>query len=334
MASFQVWGMLAGMGLAGVWSWLARGAPRIRQAVVALPVLLVGIVPLTANAAWAGRSGDFAARDWGWNLLQSLPPYSILFTSGDNDTFPLWYLQEVERVRRDVTVVVDAYLYTDWYPWQLVERTADGRQPPADAGRLPTFLGVAGPAPRTGLLPSDRAGLDAVAGESFAEATTLEVGPVAFEVPGGFYLDRAERLALRIIGDNLGVRPIYFSSNAGMIARLTLEPWGIHEGIVVRLDLDEDDAARPGLVPLPPEAGGGRLDFERSRRLAEEVYLYRGLEGRALWPDGATRLIPWYFESMFYRLAEGARYLERPESEVQGFMDRADAFRLVARPSR
>ncbi len=65
-----------------------------------------------------------------YDLLQSVEPYGILFTNGDNDTFPLWYLQDLEGIRQDLTVIVGQYLNTQWYPRQLRNRTSPDRQRP------------------------------------------------------------------------------------------------------------------------------------------------------------------------------------------------------------
>ena len=84
---------------------------------------LVGIfVPLqVVSQTWDDhdRSGRYTTRDFGANYLNSLAPNAVIFTNGDNDTFPLWYAQEVEGVRTDVKVVNLSYLTTDWYANQI-----------------------------------------------------------------------------------------------------------------------------------------------------------------------------------------------------------------------
>ena len=79
-------------------------------------------VPLFANWASASRAGQTDTTDFARDLLNSVEPYGILVTVGDNDTFPLWYAQEVEGIRKDVIVANTSLLNTDWYVRQLLRR--------------------------------------------------------------------------------------------------------------------------------------------------------------------------------------------------------------------
>ena len=118
--SFQIFAMWIGIGIAALLVEIARGARSRKILPVAAAIgLLCGLLPLQAGFAAHDRRGNFVARDYGYNILNFLEPNAIIFTNGDNDTFPLWYLQEVEGIRKDVRVVCLSLLNTGWYIKQL-----------------------------------------------------------------------------------------------------------------------------------------------------------------------------------------------------------------------
>lgn len=122
--SFYAFAIWIGLGVAALADLLQRYT-RQRPMVAAVVASLVGIaIPLQmVSQTWDDhdRSGRYAARDFGMNYLNSLDEGGnpIIFTNGDNDTFPLWYGQDVEGQRTDARVCNLSYLNTDWYIDQM-----------------------------------------------------------------------------------------------------------------------------------------------------------------------------------------------------------------------
>lgn len=107
-----------------------------RKVGIALAALIGIAVPLQmVSQTWDDhdRSGRYTTRDFGANYLNSVDPNAILFCNGDNDTFPLWYTQEVEGVRTDVKVVNLSYLDTDWYANQISSASYEAKGVPMTA---------------------------------------------------------------------------------------------------------------------------------------------------------------------------------------------------------
>lgn len=126
--SFYAFAIWIGLGLLSV---LELSKRVVKNEKLALPlvfgVCLIAVPGLMAQQNWDDhdRSDRYIARDMAYNYLNSCEPNAILFTMGDNDTFPLWYLQEVEGVRTDVRVCNLSYLSTDWYIDQMKQKNYD-----------------------------------------------------------------------------------------------------------------------------------------------------------------------------------------------------------------
>jgi len=124
--SFYAFAIWIGIGVFAIFDFLKKF--KLNQTVVAVAITFICLllVPgIMAKEGWDDhdRSGKYACRDYAVDYLMSCEPNAILFTNGDNDTFPLWYAQEVEGIRQDVRVVNFLLSSGDWYVHQLGRKT-------------------------------------------------------------------------------------------------------------------------------------------------------------------------------------------------------------------
>jgi hypothetical protein len=321
LISFSLWGLWAGLGLTALWLRLQEGVGSANRALATSPVLLVALVPLALNWQYADRRGDDATRNLAYNLLQSVEPYGVLFTNGDNDTFPLWYLQEVEGVRRDVTVIVGTYLNTDWYAKQLRgltspcptpdawarDRTRIICQRPFEPSGAPRFYG--NPArPTKSILPLSDAQIDAimVSAVPLPEDVIFEARGMQATIPGQRYLTPADQLMLTIIKEAWGDRPIFFASTGDAHRQLGLGPFVTRTGLAYRLTTPQEAQRFLAMPPDNPYYSilGAYVDVDRHRRLVWETFQYGNLIDRPVWPDDATRGFPTYYANAHLALAQ------------------------------
>lgn len=241
IVSFSAWGVWVAMGLATVMEWLQEGlAARVpsadRRWLLVTPLLVVALIPLVGNHLSAPRSGETMARDFAHDLLNSVEPYAVIITGGDNDTFPLWYAQEVDHVRPDVTVIVTSLGNINWYLAQAENRP------------LPTYDPAAGPAflrnrtwPKPGPWFST---FYKTADDTLPEVVGVDqpvsgqLGPIKIvldprQLPQPGYLTRIDLAVFQMIKEDLGHRPIYFSTTtADYGEKLGLGPYLVTEGMV------------------------------------------------------------------------------------------------------
>jgi len=276
IVSYAMWGLWAVMGLAAIMEWIqsalsARIADEGRRWALATPVLLVAVVPFFGNRLAASRAGEWMARDFAYDMLQSVDPYGILVTAGDNDTFPLWYAQEVEHIRQDVTVLNLSLANTDWYDRQLERRplaTFDSASAPA-IWRTHSYPKPAGPVWSMSL-----AALDSIPPYyELQDRRAINIAGFGITLDpqrlGRPWIERADVMVLRAIQDQFGKRPIVFARTvANYPDRFGLTPDLVGQGMVrvlvappVPINDTIQQSNELGLVNVP-----------RSRELLEKVY--------------------------------------------------------------
>ncbi len=267
--SFQVWGLFVGVGLAGLYALLRD---RYRAGAAAAGIFLLAALPFALNFKAASRAHGPEARlprDFAYSLLQSAEPYGIVFTNGDNDTFPLWYLQEVEGVRQDVVVVNLSLGNTDWYIRQL----RDNPVRPFVPEQAPWYAAIAPATPPGPVLTLTDQQIAQSASMLLPQEYTFRAGRMTIMYPAesAFYV--YDMLMIRLLQENAGKRPLYYSMTAGTSNWSRLTDYVTQEGMLFRVHAEElPDTSRlaPGIFQVP-------IDVPRTDSLVWNVYRYGDL---------------------------------------------------------
>ena len=291
--SYSAWSVWAALGLAAAWRALAARSRHEGNGrwLATAPILLLGAFPLVGNWRDASRAGETATREWAHDLLNSVEPYGVLITLGDNDTFPLWYAQEVEGVRQDVTVAVTSLLNTDWYPRGLLRRPIT----PYDAARGPAaYKGRAWPMPTTPIFSLTTQQLDAIPEyvelrepqifQQGAIHAVVDPRQLEYGVPV-----RSDLIVLQLLKDNAGIRPFYISrTTGGYLQALGLQPYALMQGLASKI-MTSPAPTNPDTVFVP---GIGHIDVPRSRDLWLSYGGPRSIISRGDWVDRPSVNIP------------------------------------------
>lgn len=269
---FMYMGILFGISAAFFLNWLAtRRRFLLRPAGFAL-IAISFAVPVWSNYHEHNRSRDYVPYDYAYNLLNSCRPNSILFTNGDNDTFPLWFMQQVEGIRTDVRVVNLSLVNTSWYMHQLYEH-----EPKLEIGFTPEEI------------------------DNLRPQAWRFNGPVEITIPGTEiryqldplpYLRVQDIMILHIVQNNFPERPVHFAVTIGGNNSMGLDQFTFMEGMV---------------YTLTEERRNRDIDVAATARLVDSVYRFRGLGDERVHIDKTTEGLLTNYSATNFRLAGWAQ---------------------------
>jgi hypothetical protein len=275
--SFYAFAIWIGMGLMMIYEWVSK---ILKSDKISLPLtftgLLLAVPVLMASQNWDDhdRSGRYTARDIGANYLKSCDKNAILFTYGDNDSFPVWYVQDVEGVRTDVRVSNLSYIQAGWYiemmrqkafesdplPFSLgPEKYIEGKrnQLPVDnrvnkPWALAEVVGFAGMDDKnyqvdiTGrgdylnYIPANKFSIEVDKAKVLENGTVKPwfrdsiVSPMVWEYSEGDAF-KGDLAIMDILSNNKWERPIYYSTTVPSTQYKGLEKYFVQEGLAYRV---------------------------------------------------------------------------------------------------
>ncbi len=334
--SFYAYAIWIGIGVLGLYEGLKKYVPDTISAGAAsvASLLLVPVIMGAQNWDDHDRSNRYTARDFGANYLKTCAPDAVIFTNGDNDTFPLWYNQEVEGVRTDCRVCNLSYFQTDWYIDQMKSKAYDSDPLPISfthdqyvQGKRdivylmedPRLKGsvelkkaldfVKDENPRTKLEQADFAAYipskklymvvdkEAVIRNKAVAPEDYDkiVDTLTIDLSNKHYLTKDELMVLDMIANNNWKRPIYFAITIGRDKYINLQDYFQLEGLAYRL------------VPIKTNSDGINIGRVSTKQMYENVmdkFKWGNMNDPKVYIDENNGRMMMNIRSTFNRLAE------------------------------
>ena len=311
--SFYAFCIWIGLGVLALIDWCSRSVKsKTGEVIVAvlLAVVCLGVPAQMASQNWDDhdRSNRYSCRDFGANYLKSCETQAILFSNGDNDTFPLWYNQEVEEVGTDLRVCNLSYLQTDWYISQMKRPYYESKALPIsweykdfmpnsnEIARVDNRLGQPISVERAfNFLRSDDPRTKTREGDNYIPSDKLYV-----ETPSGERVmfqskrmyTRSQMMIMEMISTNNWERPIYFCATVGNDYYLGLEPWMELTGLAYQI------------TPTRSRDGQPRVNSEKMYENMMHKFKYGNMNMPGIYIDENLMRMCRTHRMMFAQLAE------------------------------
>jgi len=327
--AFIFMSLLYGLGIGFLLLYVQQKKPVLLMPKGIAITLLCGAIPLFANYKEHSRANLWVPWDYAYNLLMSCEPNAILFTNGDNDTFPLWFAQEVAGIRKDVRVVNLSLGNTDWYIKQMLDNPPVLKLSYDKAGidrdlvlsesnfsspsqKIEHWVNRAEQAIPTlfrqieileARLDSAQAYSDyAKISEDLQKRKLWLQTYTALKEWGESRKDGIMQTQYKLVVDltmnNLD-KPIHVSTTVGLSNAVGLDKYMVQKGMIW-------DLIKGTLTPSKDS-----MDIDRTAYLIDSVFKFRGLGDSTAYIDGETRQLLFNYNSMYIRLAMSMKDLDR-----------------------
>jgi len=320
VGSFFAFAIWIGIGMQAIFELikevLSSASKLFKPALITAGGLILLLVPLNMarfNYDSQDRSGNYIPWDYSYNILQSCEKDAILFTNGDNDTFPLWYLQTVEGIRTDVKIVNLSLLNTDWYIMQLKHKMGVPVSLPDN--RIKDITPILWEETKTVAIDVQKNDVEKFYYEykEFQRRNlepektkiSIKLGPTFM----GRFLRVQDYMILHILYENQWEYPVYFALTVPQNNQVNLSEYTRMEGLASKI------------VPFKNTMGS----LERLRENLFEKFKFRNLDNPEVYYDVQSKSLLLNYRSAFLQLAY--MYIVKGNKEEAGnVLDKMEEF--------